>query len=91
MKHVHKFDPKTGNILEEQQDERQKALNDANCELYKHYKPDMKPVVYSLKNHFDKSIIKGSRMETINTGSMMTENSPSPYQKKDQTKHELDQ
>jgi hypothetical protein len=63
-------------------------LQNTTSQLYKHYKPDTKAVVYSLANHFDKASVRASKLSNVDTASMITETSPD--QKKDQTKHELD-
>lgn len=57
-------------------DDRLKNMQDANCKLYKHYKPDLKPVIYSLTNHFEKSEIRASKISGVATEEMLTESSP---------------
>lgn len=57
-------------------DDRLKNMQDANCKLYKHYKPDLKPVIYSLSNHFEKSEIRASKISGVATEEMLTESSP---------------
>ena len=76
VKKVQKFDPYTGQILAEEMDDRLKNMQDATCKLYKHYKPDLKPVVYSLTNHFDKSEMKASKVSAVATEELLTESSP---------------
>lgn len=76
VKKQQKFDPASGQILAEEMDDRLKNLHDANCKLYKHYKPDMKPVIYSLTNHFEKSEMRASKVSNVATEEMLTESSP---------------
>ena len=67
--------------------QKETEFNEATKALHKQYKPNIKPKVYSLSNHFERSELKASKM----TG--MTQGSPSKEsycyeQKKDQTMHE---
>jgi hypothetical protein len=90
VKKQQKFDPESGMILAEEMDDRLKNMHDATCRLYKHYKPDMKPVIYSLTSHFEKSEMRASKVSAVGTEEMLTESSPQKPdgQKKDQTSFE---
>jgi hypothetical protein len=47
---VSKVDPETNQVIEEKE-----PLDAATCALHSHYKPDTKPQVYSVSNHFIKA------------------------------------
>ena len=73
VKNERSFDPETGHIQEKEVD---KPLQGASYQLYKHYKPDLKPVIYSLSNHFEKSEMRASKVSGVATEEMLTESSP---------------
>ena len=73
MRKQQRFDPQTGQIIDDSLDEKLKAESDP---LYKHYKPDVRPNIYSLASHFEKSEMRASKVSGVETNSLITETSP---------------